>query len=115
MDIFFSFSINYFIMLSLCTFKINCLSKMFVVGITFSYKINTYLCEYDKHILIYLTARIHSGIVNCCGCCLPSETYGINGVTPIVHIFKELPVPPQVAGAIESLNCILSTRVRFWT
>ena len=33
-------------------------------------------------------------------CCLPSETYGRNGVTPIFRFF---PVPPQVTGVVGTL------------
>ena len=40
-----------------------------------------------------------SGLLNvadyrCC-CCMPSETYGRNGVIQFPDLFKELPVPPD--------------------
>ena len=40
--------------------------------------------------------------------CLTSETYGRNGVTPILKIFfTELPVPPQAAGVFGAFKCAL--------
>ena len=40
-------------------------------------------------------------------CCLPSETYGRNGATPIFRsFFTELPVPPQVAGVVGTFNVL---------
>ena len=41
------------------------------------------------------------------GCCLPSETYGRNGATPIFRsFFTELPVPPQAAGVVGTFNVL---------
>ena len=37
-----------------------------------------------------------------CCCCMPSETYGRNVVTPISDLFTELTVPPQAAGVVET-------------
>ena len=44
-------------------------------------------------------------LVCCCRtwiscCCIPSQTYGRNGVTPILDLLTELPVPPQAAGVV---------------
>ena len=49
-----------------------------------------------------------TGYVPCC-CCLPSETYGRNGATPIFRsffFFTELPVPPQAAGVVGTFNVL---------
>ena len=44
-------------------------------------------------------------IRNCC--CLPSETYGRNGATPIFRsFFTELPVPLQAAGVVGTFNVL---------
>ena len=41
------------------------------------------------------------------GCCLPSETYGRNGATPIFRFFfTELPVPPQAAVVVGTFNVL---------
>ena len=43
----------------------------------------------------------------CVCCCLPSETYGRNGATPIFNFFfTELPVPPQAAGVVGTFNVL---------
>ena len=40
-------------------------------------------------------------------CCLPSETYGRNGATPIFRsFFTELPIPPQAAGVVGTFNVL---------
>ena len=42
-----------------------------------------------------------------CCCCLPSETYGRNGATPIFRsFFIELLVPPQAAGVVGTFNVL---------
>ena len=43
---------------------------------------------------------------NCCSCSILSETYGSNGVTPIVPSFTELPVLPQVTVVVEPLDSV---------
>ena len=40
-------------------------------------------------------------------CCLPSETYGRKGATPIFRsFFTEMPVPPQAAGVVGTFNVL---------
>ena len=47
------------------------------------------------------------GFLETCCCCLPSETYGRNGATPIFRsFFTELPVPPQAAGVVGTFNVL---------
>ena len=40
-------------------------------------------------------------------CCLPSETYGRNGVFQFSDLFTELPVPPLAAGVVGPVNVLL--------
>ena len=58
----------------------------------------------------------------CCCCCSPSETYGRKAGDSNFQLLVELPVPPQAAGIVRTLNCcafslynsdILSTTVSF--
>ena len=49
---------------------------------------------------------VMSGDAGCC-CCMPSETYGRNGATPIFRsFFTELPVPPQADGVVGTFNVL---------
>ena len=50
---------------------------------------------------------LNSDVLVICCCCLPSETYGRNGATPIFRsFFTELPVPPQAAGVVGTFNVL---------
>ena len=64
-------------------------------------------CDLGKGDLFILSwPRVRRGSLSCC-CCLPSETYGRNGATPIFRFFfTELPVPPQAAGVVGTFNVL---------
>ena len=56
-------------------------------------------------LFVFHMSEVISSFRSCC--CLPSETYGRNGATPIFRsFFTELPVPPQAAGVVGTFNVL---------
>ena len=66
-----------------------------------------YVCDLLYAVLyVCVSCFVVHGCSVCC-CCLPSETYGRNGATPIFRsFFTELPVPPQAAGVVGTFNVL---------